>query len=93
MHRIRGMLIKDRVREYVLRNFYVDGATLSDSDSLLERGVIDSTGVMEIIQFVESEFGVRVADTEIVPENLDSIAGIGAYVLRKLETPRVAAAG
>ena len=78
------MRVQERIREFMLRNFYVEGAALSDADSLLDKGVIDSTGVMEVIQFVEGEFGIHVEDREIVPENLDSIARIGAYVSRKL---------
>ena len=87
-----GMRLEHRIREYVIGNFYVDGAALADEDSLLERGVIDSTGVMEVIQFVEREFGVRVADAEILPENLDSIARIAGFVSRKL-CAQLAAAG
>ncbi len=87
----RPMPLKTRIREYVTGNFYVDGAGLADEDSLLERGVIDSTGVMEIIQYVEREFAVHVDDGEIVPENLDSIGRIARFVERKRQS--VAAAG
>lgn len=76
--------IRARVRAFVLENFYVaDAAALSDEGSLLEAGIVDSTGVLELIAFVEAEFGVRVADTEMVPDNLDSIARVAAFVARK----------
>ena len=74
-----------RVREFVTRNFFVsDAARLTDDASLLDLGVVDSTGVLEIIGFVESTFGLTVEDDEIVPANLDSIERIAAYVDRKL---------
>ena len=74
-----------RVREFVTRNFFVsDAAKLTDGASLLDLGVVDSTGVLEIIAFVESTFGLSVDDDEILPANLDSIARIAAYVDRKL---------
>lgn len=78
------METKQRVREFVTGNFFVqDVASLTDSASLLELGVVDSTGVLEIMGFLESAFGVAVEDDEIVPENLDSIDRIAAFVDRK----------
>ena len=75
----------DRVREFVTRNFFVsDAARLTDDASLLDLGVVDSTGVLEIIGFIEGTFGLTVEDDEIVPANLDSIERIAAYVDRKL---------
>jgi acyl carrier protein len=87
MQPLCDMQISKRIRDYIAANFYVDGGDLLDQDSLLERGVIDSTGVMEIIQFLEGEFGIHVSDQEIVPENLESIARIDAFVGRKLAAP------
>ena len=83
-----------RVREFVTRNFFVsDAARLTDGASLLDLGVVDSTGVLEIIGFVESSFGVSVEDDEIVPANLDSIERIAAYVDRKLAARGAVAPG
>ena len=74
----------DRIRQFVLSTFYVvDAAALSDEQSLLDQGIIDSTGVLEVIGFIESEYGIQVLDEEMVPENLDSISRIAAYVARK----------
>lgn len=74
----------DRVRTFVTTNFYVpDPASLKDDASLIDAGIVDSTGVMEIVQFIETELGVKVADTEIVPENVDSVARIVAFVAKK----------
>ena len=76
--------ITARVREFIVSNFYVaDPTKLTESASLLDGGVIDSTGVLEVIAWLESEFGLQVADEEIVPDNLDSIARITAYIQRK----------
>jgi acyl carrier protein len=78
------MDITPQIREFVTSNFYVPNpAELTDDASLLERGIIDSTGVMEVIAFIEYKYGVKVEDEEMVPENLDSIARISAFVARK----------
>jgi acyl carrier protein len=71
------------VRAFVTSNFYVAGQELANDASLLDSGVVDSTGVLEIIGFVETTFGVTVEDHEILPENLDSIERITAFVQRK----------
>lgn len=76
--------VKPRVRKFIIGNFYIpnqDGFT--DAMSLLEAGVVDSTGVLEIIGFLESTFRFTVEDDEIVPENLDSIERITHYISRK----------
>ncbi len=76
--------ITARVRKYIVHNFYVpESAALSDESSLLDLGIIDSTGVLELIGFIEREFGIQVADEEMVPDNLDSIERVSAYVERK----------
>lgn len=78
--------IEQRVRAFVADNyqFSAAAATLADTDSFLGVGLIDSMGVLELVTFVEDTFGVRVADDEVVPANLDSIAGVAALVRRKL---------
>ena len=79
------MSIDGRVRTYIRENFLFGAdEQLADSDSLLDRGIIDSTGAMELVTFIESEFGVQVSDRDLVPENLDSIGAITAFVNRKL---------
>lgn len=76
--------LKAQIRSFVLANFYVaDPAKVPDGRSLLEQGIIDSTGVLEIISFVESTFGITVEDEEMIPANLDSIDGIARFVQRK----------
>ncbi|MBI5658949.1 MAG: acyl carrier protein [Nitrosomonadales bacterium] len=78
------MEIKEQVRAFITSNFYVaDPSSLEDADSLLDRGVIDSTGVLEVIFFIEDTFGIKVDDSEMLPENLDSIERIANFVSRK----------
>jgi len=73
-----------KVRSFITSNFYVaDPAQLADDASLLDAGIVDSTGVLEVVQFLETEFGLLVEDEEIVPENVDSIARIAAFIERK----------
>ncbi|HTP25023.1 MAG TPA: acyl carrier protein [Anaeromyxobacteraceae bacterium] len=70
------------IRDFIKKNFFVSG-DLRENDSLLDRGIIDSTGVLEVVSFLETEFGIVVLDQEMLPENLDSIVRIAAYVDRK----------
>ena len=78
------MKLQQQIRDFVTSNFYVaDPKTLEDRTSLLDQGIIDSTGVLEVIMFIESTFGVTVEDGEMLPENLDSIERIAAFVARK----------
>lgn len=77
---------RERLREFLAGNFLLSDAPFPypDNASLLGEGVVDSTGVLELIQFLEEAFGVRVADAEAVPRNLDSVQAILAFVDRKL---------
>jgi acyl carrier protein len=78
------METRERIAAFLTKTFYGPGAArLGDDASLVESGLVDSTGVLEVISFIEGQFGVTVADHEIVPENLDSIARIAAFVEKK----------
>lgn len=77
--------IENSVREFIAENFlFRADAQVSNNQSLLESGVIDSTGVLELIAFLEQTYGITVADEEIVPENLDSIDNMTSYLSIKL---------
>lgn len=77
-------MLKQQIRSFISSNFYLpEGAELLDDDSLLDKGIIDSTGVLEVIGFLEDSFGFSVDDAEMLPDNLDSIARITQYVARK----------
>lgn len=78
------MNTNEQIRAFVTSNFYVaNPADLADDASLLDRGIIDSTGVLEVIFFIEDTFGIKVEDSEMLPDNLDSIERITNYVTHK----------
>ena len=90
-----AMEVEQQVRQFIEHNFLFrgDSDSLTRDESLLEAGLIDSTGVLELVGFLETEFAIPVADADIVPENLDSIATIAAYVTSKqaaVETSKAA---
>ena len=74
-----------QVRNFILENYLFtdDESVLGLEDSLLDRGIVDSTGMLEIIMFIEGELGVAVEDEEMIPENLDSVNRIANFVGRK----------
>jgi acyl carrier protein len=77
--------LRDRIQMFILENylFTKDASALGLDDSLLGRGIVDSTGMLEIIMFIEEQLGVTVKDEEMVPENLDSVSRIAAFVESK----------
>ena len=75
---------KSKIRDFIIENFLFGEANgLQDGTSFLEEGIIDSTGVLELVTFLEEDFGIQVADEELIPENLDSINNVAAYLERK----------
>jgi acyl carrier protein len=78
--------IKAQVRAYIVDNFIMGGNAdhLKDADSFMETHVVDSTGFLELVTFIEETYQVTVSDDDMVPENLDSLDNIDAYVRRKL---------
>ena len=74
-----------KVRQFIEENFLFreDRAAVSDTESLIDAGLIDSTGVLELVAFLEDAFALRLADADIVPENLDSIRAIVTFVESK----------
>lgn len=79
-------MLKDKLRIYILENFLFsdDPSELNDDDSFLEKEIIDSTGILEVIEFLEEEAGVKVEDDELIPDNLDSVNKIVNFVNIKL---------
>ena len=77
--------LKTQLKEFISSAYLFgdDSRMPSDDDSLLETGILDSTGVLELIEFLEETFEISVEDTETVPENLGSISGLTRYVLAK----------
>jgi acyl carrier protein len=74
--------VRQRIRGFIHENFYA-AQGVGDDESLLDGGLLDSTGVLELVAFLEAEFGLRMADDEIVPGNLETIDRMCAYVERK----------
>ncbi len=81
------MDVQSTIREFIKENFLFSGEveTLEDSLSFLESGLVDSTGMLEIVEFLEETFGIAVEDEELVPENLDSVENLTRFVHRKSE--------
>lgn len=76
---------KNTIREFIKSNFLFgsNDTKFSDDDSFFETGIIDSTGMLELVSFVENEFGIEVADMDLVPENLDSVNRLAGFIDRK----------
>jgi len=71
------------LREFVIANFYIPpGLPLDETTSFLEQGIIDSTGVLELVTFIEDHFGITVRDEDLVPSNFDSLRALAAFVER-----------
>jgi acyl carrier protein len=76
---------KQAIKEFIVENFlFGEGNGLKDETSFLEEGIIDSTGILELVTFLEDEFSITVEDEELIPENLDSIGNVAAYLGRKI---------
>ncbi len=76
---------KDRVRAFIAENFlFGENEGLKDDASFLDEGIIDSTGILELVSFLEEELSITVEDEELLPENLDSVNNVVAYVGRKM---------
>ena len=74
-----------KLREFIVENFlFGKDEGLEDDASFLDEGIIDSTGILELVNFLEEEFSINVEDDELVPENLDSINNVTAFLERKM---------
>ena len=77
--------LKAQIRDFIIENFLFGNANgLKDDTSFLEEGIIDSTGVLELVTFLEENFEIQVEDEELIPENLDSIDNVTGYLERKI---------
>lgn len=77
--------VATKIRDFIARNFlFTDGDFEREDDtSFLEAGIIDSFGFMELLHWVEEEFGISVADDELVPDNFDSVRNLSSFILDK----------
>lgn len=77
-------MIEEQVRHFITENFlFSEERKVADTDSFLENGIIDSTGVLEVVSFVEDTFNIKVKDEEMIPENLDSISNLVSFINKK----------
>jgi acyl carrier protein len=81
------MTHEDQIRRFIAEHFFIKGgeATVTPDMSFLETRIMDSTGVLEFVAYLENTFGIKVADEELTPDNLDSVRLSAAYVARKLK--------
>ncbi|NOZ01092.1 MAG: acyl carrier protein [Deltaproteobacteria bacterium] len=77
--------VRKAVRDFILENYLFtdDQSELGDDASFLQEGIIDSTGILEVIAFIEDEYGINVEDAELIPENLDSVDNLTAFIVGK----------
>jgi acyl carrier protein len=78
--------IRQQIREFIRVSFLFDGSseTLSDDASLMEDGIVDDTGILEVVLFLEETWGITVDRGDLAPENLDTVNALAAYVSRQL---------
>ncbi len=74
-----------RVRTYIFDNFLLDGeeGDLANDDSFLDNGIVDSTGMLELVTWIQEAFGIEMSDAELIPANLDSVHKVAAFVASK----------
>lgn len=75
------MHIQNDLKQFVIDNFlYGEADGLQEHDSFLEKGIIDSTGVLELVDFIESSYGIKMQDSDLIPDNLDSIQRVAQFI-------------
>lgn len=77
--------VKEQIKGFIIENFLFgsEDSSLGEDDSFLESGIIDSTGILEVVGFIEDEFDIEVLDEELVPDNFDSLNKLVEYIGRK----------
>jgi len=78
--------IKQEIREYIVDSFlFGDNETsFADDDSFMENGILDSTGILDVILFIEEKYNIKVEEDETLPENLDSLNNLEKFIVHKL---------
>lgn len=78
------MEMRIKLRQFIQNNFLLGrGAELKDEDSFMHKGIVDSTGIIEVVSFVETDFAIKVGDDDLLPQNLDSINNLMAFIKNK----------
>lgn len=74
-----------QIRQFIVDNFlFGDGDHLENETSFMENGIVDSTGILELVSYLEENFNIKIQDDELLPENLDSLDNVSGYLNRKL---------
>ena len=75
----------EKIRAFIFSNFLFDAdqGTLENDTSFMEQGIIDSTGILELVEWLEETFSIKVEDDELIPGNLDSVNRLGQFIARK----------
>ncbi len=75
----------EAIKGFIINNFlFEESEQLKEDTSFLDSGILDSTGILELVAFIEETYGIRVEDNELIPENLDSISNVVGYLQRKI---------
>jgi len=83
-----GMSYSKSVRDFVVATFlFGDGASLKDDTLFMGGGIIDSTGILELVEFLEETFAIKIANEEMIPENLDSVNRVAQFIAKKTAHP------
>ena len=81
------MTVEETIRNFIIENYIFDPQSggLDNAQSFLETGIIDSTGMLELVSFIEENYNIKMEDEELIPANLDSVNNVVGYIGRKLE--------
>jgi len=79
------MNVEEEIRNFIIENFIFDSnaSELRNDASFLDEGIIDSTGILELVSFIEETYGFNIEDEELIPENLDSVDNVVSFIKRK----------
>ncbi len=82
------MNIEEDIKGFIFENFIIDGdaTQLDNNQSFLETGIIDSTGILELVSFIEEHYSITVEDEDLIPDNLDSVNNVVSFINKKLKT-------
>ncbi len=85
---INSMDITGKVKEFIYNNFLLQAHSkqLNDNDSFMEQGIIDSTGILELVEYVQETFKIKIEDEELLPDNLDSLEKITGFIQLKTKS-------
>ena len=79
--------LKQKIKAFIIENFlFGEGSDLKDDTSFLDEGIIDSTGVLELIEYLEEEFDVEIQDEDMIPENLDSLNNVETFMAKLISS-------